>query len=311
MKIVILDRLTLGKDIDVSIFDKFGEVVSYDITNENETLIRVKDAQIVLTNKVVINKEIMDNSNIKLICIMATGTNNVDLAYAKQKNIVVKNVAGYSSSSVAQVAFSMIFYFVTKLNYYKKYVDEGNWEKSSIFTHIDKPFYELDKKRVGIIGLGEIGRNFANKAKSFDCEVVYYSTSGKNSNSEYKRVELEELLNTSDIISIHCPLNENTKNLLNYQNMKDIKNGAILLNLGRGGIINEEDLAKIIDEKEIYCGIDVVSKEPIEKNNPLLKVKNKEQLLLTPHIGWASVEARIRLVNMVAKNIEEFIKEKI
>lgn len=308
MNIVILDRLTLGKDIDVSIFDKFGKVISYDVTNENETLKRVKDAQIVLTNKVVINKEIMDNSNIKLICIMATGTNNVDLEYAKQKNIVVKNVAGYSSSSVAQVAFSMIFYFVTKLNYYKKYVDEGNWQNSSIFTHIDKPFYELDGKRVGVIGLGEIGRNFANKAKAFNCEVVYYSTSGKNSNSEYKRVELEELLNTSDIISIHCPLNENTKNLLNYQNMKEIKDGAILLNLGRGGIINEEDLAKIIDEKEIYCGIDVVSIEPIRKNNPLLKVQNKEQLLLTPHIGWASVEARTRLINLVAKNIEDFLE---
>ena len=310
MQIVILDRATLGFDIDVNIFSKFGNVTSYDSTKENETAQRVKNADIVLTNKVVIGKNEIDNSNIKLICITATGMNNVDLEYAKEKNIAVKNVAGYSTSSVVQVGFSMILYFVQKLNYYKKYVDEGNWQKNELFTHIDEPFFELDKKRVGIIGLGEIGRNFAKKAKAFDCEVVYYSTSGKNSNSEYKSISLEELLKTSDIISIHAPLNENTKNLLTYENMKNMKDGAILLNLGRGGIINENDLAKLIDEKEIYCGIDVVSKEPIEESNPLLKVKNKARLLLTPHIGWASIEARTRLVNMVAKNIEDFIDGK-
>ena len=307
MKLVILDRRSLGNDVDVSIFDKFGEVISYDLTKENETLERVKDADIVITNKVLITKEHMDNSKMKLICITATGTNNVDLAYAKEKGIPVKNVAGYSSSSVAQVAFSMIFHFVTKLNYYKNYVDEGNWQKSELFTHIDAPFFELDGKRVGVIGLGDIGRNFAKKASAFGCEVVYYSTSGKNSNSEYKRVELDELLKTSDIISIHCPLNNDTKDLLNYENMKTIKDGAILLNLGRGGIINEADLAKIIDEKEIYCGIDVVSVEPILESNPLLKVKNKERLLLTPHIDWASIEARTKLISLVASNIKEFI----
>ena len=308
MKLVILDRATLGFDVDISIFEKFGEVISYDVTKENETLERVKDADIVITNKVVINKEHMDNSKMKLVCITATGTNNVDLVYAKEKNIEVKNVAGYSTSSVVQVAFSMIFHFVTRLDYYKKYVDEGNWQKSEIFTHIDMPIFELANKRVGIIGLGEIGRDFARKAKAFDCEVVYYSTSGKNSNDEYKRVELEELLSTCDIISIHAPLNESTKDLLNYENMKNMKDGAILLNLGRGGIINEPDLAKIIDEKEIFCGIDVVSAEPIKESNQLLNVKNKNRLLLTPHIGWASVEARTRLINLVAKNIEEFIK---
>lgn len=310
MQIVILDRATLGFDIDVNIFSKFGNVTSYDSTKENETAQRVKNADIVLTNKVVIGKNEIDNSNIKLICITATGMNNVDLEYAKEKNIAVKNVAGYSTSSVVQVGFSMILYFVQKLNYYKKYVDEGNWQKNELFTHIDEPFFELDKKRVGIIGLGEIGRNFAKKAKAFDCEVVYYSTSGKNNSNEYKSISLDELLKTSDIISIHAPLNENTKNLLTYENMKNMKDGAILLNLGRGGIINENDLAKLIDEKEIYCGIDVVSKEPIEESNPLLKVKNKNRLLLTPHIGWASIEARTRLVNMVAKNIEDFIDGK-
>ncbi len=202
MRIVILDRKTLGNDVNVDIFNKFGEVEVFDITKENETKDRVKDADIVITNKVMISKEVMENSKLKLICISATGKNNVDLEYAKQKGIEVKNVAGYSSSSVSQVAFSMIFHFVSKLNYYKNYVDEGNWQKSEIFTHIDKPFFELDKKRVGVIGLGDIGSSFAKRAQAFDCEVVYYSTSGRNNNSEFKRVELDELLSTCDIISI-------------------------------------------------------------------------------------------------------------
>ncbi|PHR70621.1 MAG: hydroxyacid dehydrogenase [Arcobacter sp.] len=306
MKIIMLDRATLGFDANVDIFNDLGEFISYDVTLEEDVIERIKDADIVITNKVIITKEHMDNSSLKLICISATGMNNVDLEHAKKSNIEVKNVAGYSTSSVVQLSFAMMFHFIQKLTYYKKYVDDGKWEESDIFTHIDEPFYDLDKKRLGIIGLGNIGENLAKKAQAFDCEVVYYSTSGANNNSKYKQVSLEELLSTSDIISIHCPLNDKTQDLLNYENMKSIKKGAILLNLGRGGIINEKDLAKIIDEQEIYCGIDVVSKEPILSTNPLLKVKNKEQLLLTPHIGWASIEARTRLIKAVAKNIETF-----
>ncbi len=308
MKIVILDRSTLGNDMNLSIFEKYGEVTSYDVTKKEDTKERIKNADIIITNKVVLGKDQLENSSVKLICITATGMNNVDLVFAKENNITVKNVAGYSTSSVVQVAFSMIFHFISKLNYYKSYVDNGNWERSAIFTHLDEPFYELDGKKVGIIGLGEIGRNFAKKAKAFDCEVVYYSTSGQNTNHEYNKVGLDELLSTCDIISIHAPLNDTTKDLLHYENMQQIKNGAILLNLGRGGIINEADLAKIIDEKDIYCGIDVVSVEPIEPQNPLLKVKDKNKLLLTPHIAWTSVEARTRLVEKVVQNIEEFIR---
>ena len=308
MKIVILDRKTLGFDVSVDIFSKFGKVVSFDTTKENETKDRIKDADIVLTNKVYVGENELKDSSVKLICITATGMNNVDLDYAKANNIEVKNVAGYSTSSVVQLGFSMIFYFVQKLNYYKNYVDEQNWQKSDTFTHIDKPFFELDNKRVGIIGLGEIGRDFAKKAKAFNCEVVYYSTSGQNTNNEYKSVTLEELLKTSDIISIHAPLNSKTKDLLAYKELNLLKDGAILLNLGRGGIINEPDLARILDEKNIFCGLDVVSKEPIEESNPLLKVVNKQRLVMTPHIAWASVEARIRLIEKVAKNIEDFLK---
>lgn len=307
MKIVFLDRATLGFDISLEGFNKFGEVVIYDITKPNETLTRVQDADIVITNKVVINKEIMDNSNLKLICIAATGMNNVDLEYAKVKGIEVKNVAGYSTASVTQLTFSYVFYFIQKLNYYTSYVNKGNWQKSDIFTHIDKPFFELKNKNWGIIGLGNIGENVAKIAKSFGCNVSYYSTSGNNKNTNYNQMSLEELLKTSDIVSVHCPLNNQTENLLNKTNLNMMKDGAILMNLGRGGIINEEDLAKIIDEKELYCGIDVVIKEPIEENSPLLKVENKDRLALTPHIGWASIEARNRLINLIIKNIKEYI----
>lgn len=307
MKIVFLDRATLGFDINLEGFNKFGEVVIYDVTKPNETLTRVEDADIVVTNKVVIDKEIMDNSNLKLICIAATGMNNVDLEYAKVKGVEVKNVAGYSTASVTQLTFSYVFYFIQKLDYYTSYVNKGNWQKSEIFTHIDKPFFELENKNWGIIGLGNIGENVARIAKSFGCNVNYYSTSGNNKNTNYTQMTLEKLLKISDIVSIHCPLNNQTQNLLNKTNLNIMKDGAILMNLGRGGIINEEDLAKIIDEKELYCGIDVVVKEPIEDISPLLKVENKDRLALTPHIGWASTEARNRLVNLIIKNIEKYI----
>ncbi len=308
MKIVFLDRATLGFDINLEEFNKFGEVIIYDITKPNETLTRVQNADIVITNKVVINKDIMDNSNLKLICIAATGMNNVDLEYAKNRGITVKNVAGYSTASVTQLTFAYVFYFIQKLNYYTSYVNKGNWQKSEIFTHIDKPFFELENKNWGIIGLGNIGENVAKIAKAIGCNVSYYSTSGNNKNTNYSQITLEELLMTSDIISVHCPLNNQTQNLLNKTNLNIIKDGAILMNLGRGGIINEDDLAKIIDEKELYCGIDVVEKEPIEESSPLLKVKNKDRLALTPHIGWASIEARKRLIKSIAKNIEKYIQ---
>ena len=308
MKLVILDRSTLGTDIDLNCFDQFGEVTSYDVTYPEETLERIKNQDIIITNKVVITKEMMEQSDIKLICITATGTNNVDLEAAKAFNIPVKNVAGYSTHSVAQVAFAMIFKLIQKLDYYTDYVNKGNWEKSPIFTNIDQPFFELAGKRVGIIGLGDIGSNVAKIATGFSCEVVYHSTSGANNNQPYTQVSLDELLSTSDIISIHCPLNEKTQDLLNSSNMQQMKDGAILLNLGRGGIINEADLAEVIDTKEIYCGIDVVSKEPIEGNNPLRAVKHKERLLLTPHIGWASIEARTTLIKGVCNNIKTFIE---
>jgi len=303
MKLVFLDALTLG-DIDLSKFKELGDVVIYQTTSKEETLGRVKDADIVLTNKVVMDKEIMDNSNIKMIQILATGMNNVDLEYAKEKNIVVKNVAGYSTNSVAQLTFAFVLEIMNKLRYYDEYA-KTKYSQNKIFTHI-VDFYELNGKTWGIIGLGEIGQKVASIAEAFGCKVVYYSTSGKNNNSKYKRVGLDEVL-ASDIISIHAPLNENTQNLLNKDNLNIIKKDAILINMGRGGIVNEKDLADIIDKKGFYAGFDVFTKEPIDRNNPLLQVKN---IILTPHIAWASVEAREKLVSLAYDNVKEFINNR-
>lgn len=307
MNIVFLDRSTLGNDISLKSFDELGEVIIYDTTTPNQTLERVKQADIVVTNKVVIDKKIMDKSNIKLICVAATGMNNIDLEYAGIKKIEVKNVAGYSTSSVTQLAFSMVLHFMQKLSYYDNYTKEGNWEKSPIFTNLGEPFHELKNKKWGIIGLGNIGKSVARVAEAFGCNVTYCSTSGANYDSDFIGVGLKELLIKSDIISIHCPLNETTENMINESNLPLLKDKAILLNLARGGIINEKDLAKIIDTKEFYCGIDVVSKEPIEVESPLLSVKNKNQLLLTPHIGWASIESRKLLIEGVLSNIKNYV----
>ena len=312
MKIVVLDAKTLGTDVDLNILKEFGELTVYDTTPKDKTLNRVKEADIVVTNKVVIDKEIIDGAkNLKLICVAATGMNNIDLEYAKEKKVEVRNVVGYSTQSVVQHTFALAFYLIEQLRYYDDYVKNKNWSKADIFTCLDRPFFEIYSKRWGIIGLGTIGKRVAKVAKSFGCDVVYYSTTGKNIDNEFKHIPLDTLLCTSDIISIHAPLNEKTKNLLNKTNLSKLKNNAVLLNLGRGGIVNEEDLAKIIDEKNILVGLDVTYNEPIKMDNPLLKVKNKDRLFISPHIAWTSVEARERLVLGIVKNIEEFLGKEI
>jgi glycerate dehydrogenase len=308
MKIVILDRKTLGEDIDIDVFSQFGQVTSYDTSSYEQTLPRVKDADIVLTNKVLIDKNIMEQSNIKLICITATGTNNVDLKYAKEKGIEVKNAAGYSTASVAQVTFSLVLELIQNIRYYSNYAQSGQWSKSDIFTHLDKPFFELENKNWGIIGLGEIGRKVAHIAKGFGCNVNYYSTSGTNNNTTYNSKNLEDLLKSSDIISIHCPLNDATRNLINASNLPLLKQKALLVNVGRGGIINEQDLANFIDRSSLFCALDVLEKEPMEETNPLNFIQNKHQLIITPHIAWGSIESRQRLIQQVINNIKEYIK---
>ena len=302
MKIVFLDTLTLG-DVDFDRFREFGEVEIYKTTSKEEILERIKDVDIVVTNKVVIDKQIMDNSNIKFIQIAATGMNNVDLKYANIKGITVKNVAGYSTNAVIQHTFALVLSLLNKICYFDEYTRK-KYPYSKIFTHIQN-WFEIEGKRWGIIGLGEIGKGVAKLAKAFGAEVVYYSTSGKNQNNEFQKVSLDELLKTSEIITIHAPLNEKTKNLLNKENLNLIQNGAILVNVGRGGIISEMDLVEILGKKDILVGLDVFENEPIKKDNPLLKSK---KVLLTPHVAWTSVEAREKLMEGIYENIEKFVK---
>jgi len=310
-KIVILDKKTLGDDIDLSCFNSFGEVIMYDSTKDGETLARVKDADIVVTNKVVIDRDIMDNSDIKLICVAATGMNNIDLEYAKTKGVTVKNVAGYSTPSVVQTTFSLALYLIGKLKYYDEFTKGDGWINSPIFTNLQEPYFDIEGKTWGIIGLGDIGKRVAKVAEAFGAEVCYYSTSGKNRDASFKRVDLDELLKTSDIISIHAPLNEKTKNLINLDNLNLLKEKVLLLNLGRGGIINEKDLAQSMNQSNILVGLDVLEYEPMKSDNPLREVKDKDRLFITPHIAWASVESRIKLVQGICKNIKNYLGEEL
>ncbi len=302
-KIVLLDALTFG-DTDLSGFDPLGEVSIFQTTSAKEVQERITNADVIVTNKVVITDEHMQNTpSLKLICVAATGMNNVDLQAAKKRDVVVKNVAGYSTDSVIQHTFSMLFYLMGHSRYYDEYVKSGAYSRSKIFTDVSRPFFEIKGKKWGIIGLGEIGQGVAKLADAFGAEVCYYSTSGKNHSQPYTRLKLDELLQSCDIVSIHAPLNEQTNNLLDYEQLLTCKDGAIILNLGRGGIINEEAIAKVIDEKYIYFGLDVLTKEPMREGHPLLSVKNKENLYITPHIAWTSVEARDKLIASVIENI--------
>lgn len=309
MKIVVLDRMALGYDIDMSVFDKLGEVTIYDRTAPEEVLERLKSADVVLTNKVVIGAYEMDRlPKLKYIGINATGTNNIDIEYAAKKNIAVTNVKSYSTDSVVQHTFALLFYVYEKLKHYDDFVKQGDYCDYGCFTYFGERFAELSGKTWGIIGLGEIGRKVAHVARAFGCNVIYYSTSGKNSNQDYERVGFDELLGKSDIISIHAPLNRQTENLMNKAAFDKMKRTAVLINVGRGPIVNEADLLEALNENKIAAaGLDVISVEPMRKDNPLYGCKDSNRLIITPHIAWASCEARQRLVDEVYLNLKAFI----
>lgn len=310
MHIVILDAKTLGDDLNISILEKFGTVTRYETTSEEETAQRIEIADIIISNKVVITANLMEEApRLKLICIAATGMNNVDLDAAKFKGIEVKNVAGYSTKSVVQHTFAMALYLLEKMAYYGNIVKNDDWSNSGLFTDVSHPFYEISGKKWGIIGLGAIGTEVAKIAEAFGAEVFYYSTSGKNLKSAYPHLTLESLLKDCDIISIHAPLNDDTYELINENNLSFLKEKSILLNLGRGGIIDETDLAFELDRREIYAGLDVLEKEPITLENRLNEVIHKERLLITPHIAWTSMEARKKLLDGIVENIQTFLEK--
>ena len=305
-KIVILDADTLGSDADLSVFEALGELQVYAKTPADKTIERLQGADIVITNKVLITKEVLDNTSLKLICVSATGTNNIDHEAAAAHNVPVKNVAGYSTKSVAQQTFATLLALLNEIKYYSDY-GINEWKNSEIFTHLNAPIIELSGKKFGVIGLGEIGREVGRIAKAFGAHVCYYSTSGAHDDSEFERVDLEAMLSTCDVISVHAPLNDKTKGLIGKAEISKMKKGAIFMNFGRGGIADESALAWGIDEHGIRVGLDVTATEPIGANNPLLGVKNRQNLIITPHIAWGSVEARKTLIAKIAGNIKEFL----
>lgn len=310
MKIVFLDAKTIGEDIDLSGFDALGEVVKYGFSTAQEARERSKDADVLILNKVQVNQQTIDEADhLKLVCVTATGTNNLDKEYLDKRGIAWRNVAGYSTESVAQHTFAMLFYLLEKLPYYDNYVKSEKYVNDVSFTHFAKAFHELSGMTYGIIGLGNIGRRVADIAKAFGCRVIYYSTSGRNSQPGYERVSFDELLEQSDIVSIHAPLDKNTLGLMNKEAFAKMKKSAILLNVGRGPIINEADLAEALNNKTIAAaGLDVLSVEPMQEDNPLRGIKDSERLLITPHIAWAGVEARNRLMGIILGQIKEFFK---
>ena len=308
MKIVFLDAKSIGEDIDLSGYEALGEVVKYDFSTPVEAAERGKDADVLVINKVPINQQtIGEAKNLKLVCVTATGTNNLDKEYLEQRGIAWRNVAGYSTESVAQHTFAMLFYLLEHLPYYDAYVKSEKYIEDRLFTHFDRKFSQLNKMTWGIIGLGAIGRRVADIAKFFGCRVIYYSTSGKNSQPDYEQVDFDTLLSESDIVSVHAPLTPQTEKLMDKAAFSKMKSSAIFLNVGRGPIVVEADLADALEQGEIAAaGLDVLCVEPMSSENPLKRIKDSDKLLITPHIAWASVEARTRLMEIILEQIKEF-----
>lgn len=308
MKIVFLDAKTLGEDIDLSAYDALGEVVKYGFTSPEEVAERVKDADVLIVNKVEINEQSIGNAeNLKLVCVTATGTNILDKDYLEKRGIAWRNVAGYSTESVTQHTFALLFYLLEKIRYYDEYVKDEKYVNDTIFTHFGEHFNELNGKTWGIIGLGAIGRRVADIAKAFGAHVIYYSASGSAPQEGYEQVDFDTLLTTSDIASVHAPLNEYTKDLMDKEVFAKMKKTAIFLNLGRGPIVVEQDLCDALESGTIAAaGLDVLCKEPMSASNPLLKIKDSKKLIITPHIAWASVEARNRLMQIIVGQIKDF-----
>ncbi|MXP77583.1 D-2-hydroxyacid dehydrogenase [Lachnospiraceae bacterium WCA-9-b2] len=308
MKIVFLDVKTIGEDIDLSGYDRLGQVVKYPFSTPAQVPDRIADADVIVLNKVRIDAETVgDAPKLKLVCVTATGTNNLDKEFLDKRKIAWRNVAGYSTESVAQHTFAMLFYLLEKLRYYDDYVKDGRYACDTSFTHFEEHFYELNDKTWGIIGLGNIGRRVASIAKAFGAHVIYTSPSGSPKQEGYCQVDMDTLLASSDIISVHAPLNKYTENLINAAAFKKMKKSCIFLNLGRGPIVVEDELAEALEQHEIAAaGLDVLCTEPMSPQNPLLQMKDSRRLYITPHIAWASVEARTRLMKIVLGQIHEF-----
>lgn len=312
MKIVVTERNSVGLDIDVSCFEKYGEVTYYPNTLAGNTAERVKDADIIIANKAPLNESTLkDAPNVKLICLFATGFDNVDLTYCSSRGIKVANVVNYCTPAVAQHTVLLALCLMEKLAFYDDYVKSGTYSAQDRFSNFDRPFGELEGKTWGIVGMGTIGHKVAALAEAFGCKVIFYSASGKSTCADYPKVDFDTLLAESDILSLHCPLSDRTRNLIDKEALSKMKKTAVLINVARGPVVNGQDLYDALMADEIAAaGLDVLEKEPMEKTNPLGQIKDSTKLIITPHMSWASTEARIRLVDEVCRNIEAFIDGK-
>lgn len=309
MKLVVLERNSVGTDVDVSCFERFGEVEYYPNTVAENTAERVKDADVIIANKAPMNENTLkDAPNVKLICLFATGFDNVDLAYCKNRGIKVANVVNYSTSAVVQHTLLLALSLEEKLVHYDNYVKSGEYGAQNRFSNFDRPFREFEGKTWGIVGMGNIGRGVAKVAQALGCKVIFYSASGKSTCTEYERVEFDVLLAQSDILSLHCPLSDRTRGLINKEAFSKMKESAILVNVARGPVVDTQALYEALTQGQIAAaGLDVLEKEPISRDNPLNEIKDSTKLIITPHMAWASTEARMRLVDEVAKNIQAFL----
>ena len=311
MKIAFLDAKTVDNVNDPGKFEEFGTFVAYESTRAEEINERIRDADVVITNKIQISRAAMDQAqNLKLICVAATGMNNIDHEAAREKNITVKNVVDYSTHSVAQHTFSLILSLLNNPALHTDYVRSGAYSQSDIFTYLGAPFWQLKDKKFGIIGLGNIGKKVAEIAEAFGCEITYYSSSGQDRHDRYRRLSLNDILTECHVVSVHAPLNEKTENLITYEGIKMMKKEALLINTSRGGIVNEADLARATDDLLIRgAAVDVFTTEPLAADHPYLQVKQANRLLLTPHIAWTSEESRTLLLDSICENIRQFLKD--
>ena len=306
MKIVFLDAISMG-DASLEEIAALGELTCYPSSTAEEARERVKDADVALLNKVIVDQAFLDAApKLKLVCEAGTGINNIDVALCKERGVIVRNVAAYSTDSVAQIAWMHILNLSGRAFHYQRFVQEGYYSRNVVHVDYRHPFTELSGKTLGIVGMGAIGQKVASIGKAFGMKVIYYSTSGTSHCTEYPSVSLDDLLADSDVISIHAPYNERTAGLIGYRQLQQMKRSAFLVNTGRGGIAVEEDLARALDEGLIAgAALDVYVKEPLPADSPLMKLQHPERLLLTPHIAWYSQEARARLAHGMAENIKK------
>ena len=304
MKIVFLDAATMG-DVSFEPIARLGEFMTYEMSTPEQAIERVKDVEVLLINKVLVTRELIDAApQLKLICVSATGVNNIDVEYAASRGIPVRNVAGYSTDSVVQSTYMHILSLIGSAECFDSCVKSGDYSRSGMFTDPKRNWNELAGKTIGIVGLGNIGKKVATIAEAFGMKVCYFSTSGTGHCKDYPCLPLDQLLKESDIVSIHAPLNERTNGLIGEKELSMMKRSAILINMGRGQIVDEIALAKAVDDGIIAgAGLDVFVTEPLPLDHPYLHMTHPERLSLAPHVAWASVEARTRLVSMIADNI--------